>query len=96
MPYKLNHNIIENLIVITTHNTFSSEKFVKLIEKCMTKSMVIVDEAHGAGAKKSRQGLLNNYVYRLGLSATPKRYYDDVGTDVVLDYFGGVIFKYGP
>ena len=95
MPYKLNHNIIENLIIITTHSTFSSEKFIRLMKKCMNKSMVIVDEAHGAGAKKSRQGLLNNYAYRLGLSATPKRYYDDVGTDVVLDYFGGVIFKYG-
>ena len=95
MPYKLNHNIIENLIIITTHSTFSSEKFVKLMRKCMNKSMIIVDEAHGVGAKKSRQGLLNNYAYRLGLSATPTRYYDDVGTDVVLDYFGGVIFKYG-
>ena len=95
MPYKLNHNIVKNLVIITTYNTFSLEEFVGLVKEFKVKSMVIADEMHGAGAKKFSQGLLNNYEYRLGLSATPKRYFDDVGTDVVFDYFGGVVFEFG-
>ncbi len=94
MPYKLNCNIVKNLIIITTHNTFSGRKFVELIKECRTKSMVIVDEAHGAGAKKTRRGLLNIYEYRLGLSATPKRYYDDIGTNIVLNYFEEIVYEF--
>ena len=94
MPYKLNHNIIRNLIIITTHNTFSGEKFVGLIKEFKTKSMVIVDEAHGTGAEKTSRGLLDEYEYRLGLSATPKRYFDDDGTDIVYRYFDREVFEF--
>ena len=95
MPYRINNNIIEKMIIITTHNTFSGKKFIGLIKECNVKSVVIVDEVHGVGAKKTRRGLLKNYQYRLGLSATPKRHYDEVGTDIVFDYFEGVVFEYG-
>ena len=94
MSYNLSNNIIKNLIIITTHNTFSGEKFVELIKKFKAKSMVIVDEAHGAGAEKTSRGLLNEYEYRLGLSATPKRYFDDDGTDIVYKYFDREVFEF--
>ena len=41
------------------------------------------------------QGLLPNYKYRLGLSATPSKYMDEEATDYLLDYFGGIIFTFG-
>jgi superfamily II DNA or RNA helicase len=33
--------------------------------------------------------------FRLGLSATPIRKYDDVGTEKLLDFFGDIIFEFG-
>ena len=33
--------------------------------------------------------------YRLGLSATPERPMDDLGTNRIFDYFGPTIFTYG-
>ncbi len=34
------------------------------------------------------------YDYRLGLSATPQRWFDSIGTDAVFSYFKGVVYTY--
>ena len=41
-----------------------------------------------------RRLLQSDFVYRLGLSATPLRPHDEEGTDIVLEYFGGVIHEF--
>lgn len=38
--------------------------------------------------------LNNRYDYRLGLSATPARWFDDFGTHVIEEFFGGVVFEF--
>lgn len=43
---------------------------------------------------KSRIGLLEEYNYRLGLSATPRRYFDEEGSELLLHYFGETVFRY--
>jgi superfamily II DNA or RNA helicase len=55
---------------------------------------LIVDEVHGIGAPKNRHALLEDYKFRLGLSATPKRWFDDEGTEELVKYFGDVIFEF--
>ena len=37
---------------------------------------------------------MNSYNFRLGLSATPRHEFDEEGTDLVFDYFGGVVFTF--
>lgn len=76
-------------VLITSHDLFSTEEFVKQIEKCQIPAMLIVDEAHHVGTFSSRNGLSKNYSYRLALSATIDRYFDDDGTDFLRDYFKG-------
>lgn len=85
---------IKNIIVITTHRTFSSDDFIDIIANRKGSTLLIADEVHGLGAEKSLKGLNEIYLYRLGLSATPKRYFDDIGTDKLYDYFNGVIFEF--
>jgi len=55
---------------------------------------LIVDEVHGIGSNKHRNGLLNNYQFRLGLSATPTRWFDEDGTEIILDYFKDLVFSF--
>lgn len=55
---------------------------------------MIVDEVHGIGAPERRKGLIEEYDYRLGLSATPKRWFDLKGTDKIFAYFGDVVFGF--
>ncbi len=87
----------EKVIILTTHNTFSSTDFISLIQKYKptSKILFIADEVHGLGAKKSKSGFINEYDFRLGLSATPKRWFDSEGTDAIYKYFGGEIFNFG-
>ena len=78
--YELNNNYKKNLIILTTHNTFSSDKFVNLIKKIKCKTLLICDEVHGLGSPERRNGLHETYIYRMGLSATPLRWFDEEGT----------------
>lgn len=85
-----------NVLVLTTHTTFSSKTFRQIIEKnkrnlCFC---LIADEVHGLGAPMTRLGLIEGYDYRLGLSATPKRWIDSLGTDILYSFFGGIVYKF--
>ena len=84
------------VIILTTHRTFSSDGFARVIRdnKSGFRIFLIGDEVHGLGAEKSREGLINEYDFKLGLSATPKRWFDTVGTNAIYNYFGGVVYEF--
>jgi superfamily II DNA or RNA helicase len=90
----LNDGVSKNLIIITTHDTFSSKQFVEIIEHITPSILLIADEVHAVGSEIRKQGLVENYKYRLGLSATPRRYFDDEGTLNLLEYFGETVIKF--
>lgn len=85
------------LIILTTHRTLSSGVFLSIISsvKPEVNIMLLADEVHGIGAEKSQKGLLQRFDLRLGLSATPKRWFDSTGTQVIYEYFGDVVFEFG-
>lgn len=85
---------IDNLVLLTTHDTFSNRSFRKVVEQHPLPTMLIVDEVHDVGSPKRRMGLLSQYTFRLGLSATPRRWLDDEGTDVIFDYFDRTVFEF--
>lgn len=51
----------------------------------------VADEVHNIGAPQVKQLLEMNVGPRLGLSATPERYFDREGTNQIIDFFSGVI-----
>ena len=60
-------------------------------------TLFVFDEVHGAGSNtfvENLSGRLSPYRYRLGLSATPEREYDEVGNDFLLNEIGEVIFEF--
>lgn len=81
------------MISITTYKTFSSDKFTKSIERCTAKTMLVSDEMHNAGSPMYANGLSEGYDYRLGLSATVERYYDDAGTITLREFFGDTVYE---
>ncbi len=91
----ISNGVSDKMIVLTTHSTFSNKKFIDIIGRTESTLMLIADEVHGVGARTIKKGLLENYQLRLGLSATPARWFDDKGTDVLLQYFGGTVFEFG-
>ena len=79
-------------ILITTYATFSSDKFVKTIERSDITTMLIADEVHNAGSPRNSLGLSNAYSYKLGLSATLERYFDPDGTQMLERFFGNTVY----
>ncbi|MCP4419197.1 MAG: DEAD/DEAH box helicase family protein [Chloroflexi bacterium] len=97
----LNHAVIEFngryrpfISVITTHTTFISPAFQAAIARLQAPSLIIADEAHHLGAERSRQNYPYHIPYRLALSATPDRWFDDEGTAVLRAYFGKTVFAF--
>ena len=79
------------IIVITTNATFGNEVFQSRLASFPEKTMIIADEVHNLGASDLRKKLPDSIRFRLGLSATPERHHDDVGTTAILSYFGGIL-----
>lgn len=84
------------IIIYTTHTTASNKDFIKIIEENLKGDEIcfVGDEAHGLGANITKRALLPIYRYRIGLSATPTRWFDDVGTAILTDYFGNNPFRF--
>lgn len=93
---KLGAGRYKNLIIYTTHQICSSPKFINILNDCNEHivKFLIGDEVHGMGANKAQNGLLDSYQYRLGLSATPQRWFDDAGSLLIEDYFGNDNFEF--
>ena len=88
----------DRVVLIAVQNTASSNEFVELCEKLLAtvdNRLIVVDEVHGVGAEQFSNLMVESYECRLGLSATPNRWFDDDGTVRIMDYFGGVIYTFG-
>jgi superfamily II DNA or RNA helicase len=71
--------------------------FIQRINPEIQKSILyIADEVHWMGAKTAIRDLsLFDPKFRIGLSATPQRYFDSEGTDFLLEWFKkGIIYEY--
>jgi superfamily II DNA or RNA helicase len=90
----LNNGYSNLTIIITTHDTFSSNSFVTAITTSKVPLMLIADEVHAVGSDVRQEGLIAEYKFRIGLSATPSRYFDDEGTQALMSYFGKTIFEF--
>ncbi|HZR00549.1 MAG TPA: DEAD/DEAH box helicase family protein [Chloroflexota bacterium] len=77
-------------VVIATLQTASSDEF-RVAVRAGAHLMVIADEVHRAGSPEFSKVLDVDAGARLGLSATPRRYGDPVGTARILGYFGPVL-----
>lgn len=84
--------------IVATNATFLSESFQAHMRPRVASGaahhLLIADEVHNLGAERVREVLPDGISMRLGLSATPERHYDPIGTSAVLTYFGGIIYEY--
>ena len=67
-------------------------------KEIMDKSIIICDEVHGFGSPTMVQklsGRIRTFKYRLGLSATPEREYDQEGNKFIQKEIGDKVFEFG-
>lgn len=101
--YNLNRYITRSLldqsksiILITTYATFNRKDIQSFISrvKGIDTFIYIADEAHNIGSASSLRHLPNNIRWRIGLSATPERIYDDLGSEKLYEFFNSRPPKY--
>lgn len=95
--YKNGVGLADHCVFYTTHVTASSDKFTSAFHACLQPGMDVLfvgDETHWLGARKLQKALLPEYKYRIGLSATPSRWFDDEGTAKLVDYYGSNHFEF--
>lgn len=91
-----NTEVTNHFCCIMTNSTFSSQKMQSIISRMKGNILIVADEAHHLGASKTINLLPTHFPYRLALSATPNRWYDQAGTERLLAYFGGsIVFEFG-
>lgn len=83
------------MLAITTTTTFQGDAFQAVVQRMRGEVLLIADEVHNMGAANLRQCLPEKATFRLGLSATPERWFDDEGTQSIVDYFGNIVYELG-
>lgn len=77
-----------NFIFISTYANYNSKKFQSIFSDFNDPNLILIaDEAHNLGTARSVSNYLWNIQKRIGLSATPNRKYDEVGTADIEKYF---------
>ena len=92
--YNYNLKIKSLFCFVCTNATFVSTIIQNEIQKLLGDVLLVVDEAHNFGAMGISKTLTNVFNFRLALSATLERHNDDVGTKVLLDFFGTKCIEY--
>lgn len=92
--FDFNNRARKTLVVVTTHDTFSSEKFMRALSSISGEILLIADEVHGVGSPERKRGLMDTYSFRLGLSATPTRWFDEEGTAIILNFFEKTVYEF--
>ena len=86
----------KSIIIITTYATFNRKDMQLFINrvKGIETFMYIADEAHNIGSTSSLKHLPHNILWRIGLSATPERIYDDIGSEKLYEFFNSRPLEY--
>ena len=81
-------------VLVVSNDTLCTPELVAQIAKFDGPKLLIADECHNLGAA----GFIRNqpmcFDFRLGLSATPIRQYDEDGSAALLEFFGPVCFSF--
>jgi len=88
-------SVLPSVCIIAVHQTAATERFASAVQGLpQGNTILIADEVHSLGAPRLRDALLSHAGMRLGLSATPHRWYDQEGTEALLQYFNGICFEF--
>ena len=91
----------DNAILLISRDAGNLSKLLTLFSRApgdyKNDTLFIFDEVHGAGSSsfvENLTGRISPYRYRLGLSATPEREYDDTGNEFLQTEIGDIIFTF--
>jgi superfamily II DNA or RNA helicase len=91
---RYNNGFLKSVAVIAVYKSANMVKFTDTMALIKENSMLIADECHYFGTNQMRHNRFETFDARLGLSATPQRWWDEEGTEFLMNYFNKVVFEY--
>lgn len=91
---RLRKRVSDSEAVVVSIDTLCTPEFQAQLEQFPGPKLLIADECHNLGAANFIANPPEFFDYRLGLSATPVRQYDEEGTDQLFAFFGEPCFSY--
>ncbi len=91
---RLRTNLTNVEVVVVSNDYLCTNEFQAAVQKFDCTRLLIADEVHNLGRPSFIKNPPQYFEYRLGLSATPVRQYDEEGTEELLHYFGPVVFRF--
>ena len=85
---------VEAQVIVVSHDTLCDEQFQQQFSDFGCATLLIADEVHNLGRPQFINRPPAFFDYRIGLSATPERQYDEEGTDSLFEYFGEVVYRF--
>jgi superfamily II DNA or RNA helicase len=89
-----NIGIMNSECIITTYKTASTKHFCDLLSSISNNAFLLSDECHNFGIKSLDTKKFELFDGRLGLSATPIRWFDENGSNRIMSFFDEIVFSY--
>ena len=80
--------------IVVSHDTLCDGEFQSLLANLNCTKLLVADEVHNLGRPTFISNPPEFFDYRLGLSATPERQYDEAGTEKLFSFFGPPVFSF--
>lgn len=93
MIWNYKHHFCQRVVVIGSYDSLAKEECRYLFQN-IDHSFLLADECHNIGKPSYSNHPLQYFKKRLGISATPKRWQDEYGTNQVHQFFGEVIYQF--
>ncbi len=91
---RLRHGSAKVAVVVVSHITLADGGFRDELRRIDCAKLLIADEVHNLGSEGFIADAPDFFEYRLGLSATPVRQYDQSGTEALFDFIGPVVYQF--
>lgn len=92
--WEFNMGFRNRVVLIGSYKSMGSEDFQMLISKVSDHRLLVADECHYIGTSTYKKTEFKHFDAALGLSATPRRWWDEAGSKRILDIFEEVVYEY--
>lgn len=91
-------NPANSVLLVSRNPEFLNETLTRTKKTIFDQGIIVCDEVHGLGSPALVDRLeekISKFKFRLGLSATPEREYDEVGNAFITREIGPIIYNFG-
>lgn len=91
---RYNLGLTDHGVAISVYKSANKQEFISSIKTIKKHIFLVADECHYFGTSTYQHDMFDFIEARLGLSATPQRWWDPVGSEHIFSYFGKTVFEY--